>query len=200
MQPFNRVHPGGQLSSEELNRAFAEIERQNRLIVSAPLLLTPDFQGNKLSIFMRPGMFVRITGQGSGGSGGSGSTTPSYCYSGIEQTSSKDGDIYDLDTGVSFDSVDNPLVEMSENENVPEDAIVWAQMAASGDHYEFLWEEGGGGSGCSDGESGCGSGGSDSRCCVRISDFFRRIGDDCSYRDGCLCITADGGLEFIPDA
>lgn len=204
MRPFRETKAGGSLSSSEINRAFTQIERSTRLTAAAPLILTPDWQGQKISIVLRKGWYVRITagGSGSGSGAGSGSgSVPGYYYSGIEQKSVIGQGISDNIAGQSFNSRTFPLVEMSENESVPEDAIVWAQLAATMDHAEFLWDSGGGSTPCPShppSGSGCNSG-TYGRCCIRISEFFQRVGDDCQYRDGCLCLTANG-LEFIPDA
>lgn len=47
---FREVKPGGQLSASELNRAFAEVERQNRISCDAPLELIKGTEGNKLRL------------------------------------------------------------------------------------------------------------------------------------------------------
>ncbi len=168
VRPFLRVEPGGQISAAELNRAFDEIVRQSRITVAAPLQITEDWQGKKIRIDIAPAIHIRITGRAASGSGST--AVPAYFYSGVEQWSYLDGSIVDAPTGQHFFSNLMPLVEMSENPNIPVDAIAVATRAASGDHWEFLWEGNMG--------SGSGSGGGDcTKCC-------------------CCCIPCKGPIWF----
>lgn len=84
-----------------------------------------------------------------------------------------------------------PLIEMTENEEVPNDAVVWAEPHPSGNFYTFVWtgnadESGSGGADCSDLPG------------VSIADFLVCTDDGASIRDGRLVI-CNGRLTFIPE-
>lgn len=87
-----------------------------------------------------------------------------------------------------------PLIEMTENTDVPDNAIARAYPDPSGQFYTFLWsgnmEESGSGLGsgeeCSDAPG------------INISDFLICTDDGAAIRDGRLVI-CNGRLQFIPE-
>lgn len=208
MRQLIRLTPGGSISATEFNRAMAEIEKAIRLTVSAPLQLTEGWDAQNISLGRRQMMAVRITdhfpsgssgghcsgtGSGGAGSGSPGFNVPAYFYSGIEQISKMDGTVDDNITGIHFDKCAFPLVEMAENEDVPIDGIAYAWPAVTGDHYEFIWAEGGTSSRCHESGSGSGQSGQCSSCTLPVCELFECQDGQATARDACIAVVDDNG-------
>lgn len=190
-RPPNPFRPGEPLTANDLSSIAESAWRGAQLSAAGNSQLSRPGDGPPV-MYGTPTrrVYVRITGQGSGGanSGASGvgpatNTAGPNCYSGIEQTSDIYGRVTDLDDGLHFDSFAFPLVEMTERTDVPVDAIVWASPSITGQTYQFIWE------GAMQEESGSGNeSGSGCQGGIPISDIIRCDESGTSIRDACLAI------------
>lgn len=168
-QPPRPYLPGDALNARELSETAETAWRgQNTSAGGQSELIRASGSPGAPSIAPSPRIFARITGGGSGCaalplSGESGSLYPyqppppaGNCYCGIQLISNRDGTISDAPAGLVFDAFAFPLVEMTERDDVPVDAIVWASPSADETHYEFVWEgaieQDPSGSGCGSGD------------------------------------------------
>lgn len=191
--PFRR---GQGLSSQDLNAIQEDAWRASQVLGQGEAgVIRPTGGAPIIDVRRQRKVFARITGRGSGcansgefsgnhsGSAGGGFAIQNAgpnCYCGIEQISRSDGSVDDYELGIHWDAFAYPLVEMSENPDVPVDAIVEASISADRTHWEFLFTEqavGESGSGCG---SGC-STGIDLQCLLRCTPTGLQVQSGCFY-------------------
>lgn len=179
-----KLPPRGQTirSGPTLSVLDERSRRVAQLTGSYPIEVIRSTDGFHVRDVRLPPFWVLITRRST-----SGSSVPSYHYSGKRLYVNRHLELEPETTGY-FDRETYPLIEMSENPNVPDNAVVYATPGTGRTHYEFLWSVGSGVT-CDD----TGDCTNSNTCCVRIADMFRMREDGgCELRDACLCLTPNG--------
>ena len=171
---------------DRFDQLFEQNRQVTQITAAPPLEALRSPTGYHIRDTTLPGFWVEI---------GFESVTPiqPYAYSAYRLTVNETTLAVEREPDFFFHADTYPIIEMAENEDVPEGALIYVYPGRSGRYYTGAWNG-------EMAESGSGSG--DDACNdlpgVDISDFLICDDDGASIRDGRLVI-CNGRLQFIPD-
>lgn len=165
MRPIKPIKAGKPISAAEYNRGMEQVRRAANPSADVGVDRFRGPTGDSVRDAKLPIIWVKVTGpvesdgSGSGSGGGSGGDEPpAWHYAGVQLIDKPDADppYEELESGAVFDAA-YPLIELTGNPDVPDNAVVMAKPADAQAGYVFVY-----GLAVSDG-SGSGDCGGDSQ-------------------------------------